>query len=51
MNRHWAALIALSLDALSSDKKMEFDLSQGGAFHKKLEFDLSQGGAFPAIDS
>jgi hypothetical protein len=29
--------IALSLDALSSDKKMEFDLSQGGAF--------------PAIDS
>ena len=32
-----AALIALPLDALSSDKKMEFDLSQEGAF--------------PAIDS
>jgi len=37
MNSHWAALIALSLDALSSDKK--------------LEVDLSQGGTFPAIDS
>ena len=32
MDRHWAALIALSLDALSSDKKLKLDLSQGGAF-------------------
>lgn len=32
MDRHWTAHIALSLDALSSDKRLGFRLSQGGTF-------------------